>query len=668
MHACNLRAFKLTAISLFISLAFFYWASKHTTYAGTVSQAGAGNPLPQNDETVALGLDHFKAHCAVCHGDMGKADTAKGKAVKADDLTSAHVQAESDAELFQIISNGKPGTAMPAFGKTHSAAEIWQTISFLRRLPSLTQEEKAKLEAKIPEGARHKHGGKEAGHDHQKDHSEHNHAASKDKPHAHSEEAHDHEHKPTAGQQPPAEKQKTPEQHHHDAAQKKDGEKAGDEHAGHDMAEDHSGHTAGGNAMMSTVTGGPFRSLHAIGSGTSLLPATSPGYMGYWSAGDWMVMAHGDIKTGVNHQGGPRGVTKAESQNWLMLMAERRAGAGRLMLRGMLSAEPWTAPRRGFPLLFQTGEAYEGRPIIDAQHPHDLFMELAAAYTLPVSESVSIHLYGGPVAEPALGPVAFMHRPSAMENPSAPLGHHWHDSTHIAHGVFTAGLTAGRFRIESSIFRGAEPDENRTTIDFGKLDSYSARVWFTPTPNWAMQMSYGYLTNPEVLEPGDLKRLTASISHNKTWTGGNLATSLIWGRNDELHGVSNAYLLESTVNFFDRNYFYTRMELGDKFGLLQENIFGRPGLVEDHHNGELENNFHVPAPVEEPEDHNDSPFRVAAFTFGGVRDIISNSAFRLGIGADVTFYHVPSGLKPIYGSSPKSYHVFLRLRPQKMSH
>ena len=631
MHACNLRAFKLTAISLFISLTFFYWASKHTTYAGTLSQAGAANPLPQSDETVALGLDHFKAHCAACHGDMGKADTAKGKAVRADDLTSAHVQAESDADLFHIISNGKPGTAMPAFGKTHSPTEIWQTISFLRRLPSLTQEEKAKLEAKIPEGARHRHGDKEAGHDHQEDHSEHNHD-------------------------------------HHDAAQKKEAEKPADEHAGHDMAEDHSGHAAGGNAMMSTVTGGPFRSLHAIGSGTSLLPATSPGYMGHWMWGDWMVMAHGDIKTGVNHQGGPRGVTKAESQNWLMLMAERRAGAGRLMLRGMISAEPWTAPRRGFPELFQTGEAYEGRPIIDAQHPHDLFMELAAAYTLPISESVSIHLYGGPVAEPALGPVAFMHRPSAMENPAAPLSHHWHDSTHIAHGVFTAGVTAGRFRIESSIFRGAEPDENRTTIDFGKLDSYSARVWFTPTPSWAMQVSYGYLTNPEELEPGDLKRLTASISHNRTWADGNIASSLIWGRNDERHGVSNAYLLESTVNFLDKNYFYTRMELGDKFGLLQENIFGRPGLVEDHHDDQLQNDFHVPAPVEEPEPHTDASFRVAAFTFGGVRDIISNSTLRLGIGADVTFYHVPSGLKPIYGSSPKSYHVFLRLRPQKMNH
>jgi hypothetical protein len=429
-------------------------------------------------------------------------------------------------------------------------------------------------------------------------------------------------------------------------------------HTGHDTSDPHAGHDMG--SMMTTITGGPFQSMHAIGSGTSLLPATTPGYMWHWMKDNWLVMAHGDLKVGFNHQGGPRGVGKAESQNWLMLMAERNVGSGRLMLRGMVSAEPWTTPNGGFPELFQTGETYKGRPIVDAQHAHDLFMELAAAYTIPVSEKVSINLYGGPVAEPALGPVAFMHRASASENPVAPLGHHWMDSTHIAHGVFTAGVTAGRFRLESSIFRGAEPDENRKTIDFGKLDSYSGRLWFTPTKDWTMQVSYGYLTNPEAAEPGDLKRWTASIHHNRAWGDGNWASSLIWGRNSEEHGKSNAYLLESTVNFIERNYLYTRLELGDKIGLLRENVFGRAGLVEDHHHeddlggghDELAERWH----------------RVGSFTFGGVRDLVANEKLRVGVGAGVTFYHVPDGLKPLYGSSPTSFQIFLRLRPGKMSH
>src|SRR5215471_10641082 len=136
-----------------------------------------------------------------------------------------------------------------------------------------------------------------------------------------------------------------------------------------------------------------------------------------------------------------------------MLMAERDVGRGRLMLRGMVTAEPLTAPHGGFPELFQTGETYHKRPIIDAQHPHDLFMELAASYTIPLTEKVALNFYGGPVGEPALGPTAFMHRLSASENPSAPLGHHWQDSTHITHGVITAGITAGLFRVESSLFR-----------------------------------------------------------------------------------------------------------------------------------------------------------------------------------------------------------------------
>ena len=450
--------------------------------------------------------------------------------------------------------------------------------------------------------------------------------------------------------QPPAKPDENKQMPGHDMS------KMGNEPAGHDMSKMAGAHDMA--AMMTTITGGPFKSMSAIGSGTSLQPSTTPGYMWHWMKGNWMIMGHGNLTVDFNHQGGPRGINKAESENWFMLMAERQAGPGRLMLRGMFSAEPWTAPRRGFPELFQTGETFKGRPIIDAQHPHDLFMELAAAYNIQLSEHIALNFYGGPVGEPALGPTAFMHRMSASENPSAPLGHHWQDSTHITHGVLTAGITAWRFRIESSLFHGAEPDENRKDIEMGKLDSWSGRIWFTPTPDWSIQFSYGHLVHPEVLEPGNLKRMTASISYNRSWDDGNWATTLIWGRNHELHGNSNAYLLESTANFLDKNYLYTRMELVDKPGLLEENIFGRAGLDEFHPIG---NGFELG-------DRFDQFFRVGAFSFGGVRDIVASSKLRVGIGADVTFYHVPDGLKPIYGSSPTSFHLFLRIRPGKMSH
>jgi mono/diheme cytochrome c family protein len=613
------RVVKLAVMAVFFTLALGYLLCQRTTSAGSLPQRPqTKNPLQPTEKNIALGLDHFDAHCASCHGSTGKADIERGKAVKAADLTSDKVQSKSDAELFRTISRGLPGTAMPAFGKTHTPTEIWHTILFLRKLPTLTADERAKLEEAIPAGARHKHG--------------------------------DHEH-----QHPEAEPQAQPSTQQTGEMKSKmpghDMSKMGAEHAGHDM-------NAPMNDMMSTIAGGPFRSMSAIGSGTSLQPSTTPGYMWHWMKDDWMIMAHGNLIAGFNHQGGPRGVDKAESENWFMLMAERDVGPGRLMLRGMFSAEPWTAPRRGLPELFQTGETFKGRPIIDGQHPHDLFMELAAAYNIQLSEYIALNFYGGPVAEPALGPTAFMHRTSAAENPAAPLGHHWQDSTHISHGVITAGVTAWRFRIEGSLFRGAEPDENRKDIEMGKLDSWSGRIWFTPTPNWAMQFSYGHLVHPEAIEPGNLKRMTASVSYNRTWEDGNWATSLVWGRNHELHGNSNAYLLESTANFLDKNYFYTRMELVDKQGLLEENIFGRRGFDEFHPIG---NGFELG-------DRFEQFFRVGAFTFGGVRDMVADSRVRVGIGADVTLYHVPDGLKPIYGSSPTSFHVFLRIRPGKMKH
>ncbi|HEY3130581.1 MAG TPA: hypothetical protein VGL91_14065 [Acidobacteriota bacterium] len=417
--------------------------------------------------------------------------------------------------------------------------------------------------------------------------------------------------------------------------------------------------------MMKTITGGPFQVMQAVGSGTSLAPSTTPVFARHWMTKDWMLMLHGDLKAGFNHQGGPRGIGKAESQNWMMVMAERPVGPGRLMLRGMFSAEPLTAPHGGFPELFQTGETYRSVPIIDSQHPHDLFMELAATYTASLSDRISIHFYGGPVGEPALGPVAFMHRASAAENPSAPLGHHMQDSTHISHGVVTAGATLWRFRIESSLFHGKEPDENRADTELGKIDSWSARAWFTPAPDWTLQFSRGHLINPEALNLGNVSRTTASISHNRAWTDGNWASTLIWGRDDTKgHGISNSYLAESTVNFKDKNYLYARLELVDKSLLFLPNIFGRPGR------------FSVLQPVLRTGGKDFNPRyhflpalgagRMGAYTFGGVRDVLAGPTLRLGLGADLTFYNVPRVAQPGYGSNPTSFHLFVRIRPGRL--
>ena len=386
-----------------------------------------------------------------------------------------------------------------------------------------------------------------------------------------------------------------------------------------------------------------------MGSGTSWQPATTPMYMWYKNAGGWLLFFHGDMKLGVNSQGGPRGVTKFESQNWFMPMAFRRVGPGTLQLRGMFSLEGFTFPQGGSGQLFQTGETYKGQPIIDAQHPHDLFMELSATYTVPLGERATWFTYFGYPGEPALGPTAFMHRWSASENPSAPLTHHLQDSTHITFGVLTTGITYRWFKLEGSLFNGREPGENRYNFEYNPWNSRSVRLSFAPNEYWAMQVSHGFLRNPEALEPGDIRRTTASISYNRRFTRGNWASSFIWGRNHGSHGDNifnlNGYTAESTVNFLDKNYVYTRLELVDKNELLREEDEHLLGFSHDQH------------PV----------FRIGAYTFGYARDIWNTDKLSVAVGSDFTFYSKPDVLNPIYGSNPTSYKFFIRIRPNKMS-
>ena len=204
-------------------------------------------------------------------------------------------------------------------------------------------------------------------------------------------------------------------------------------------------------------------------------------------------MVHGALDLYYNHQGTVRGDDQVGSTNWAMLMAMHPLGRGMLHLHGMLSAEPFTVGGRGYPLLLQTGETYQGVPLHDRQHPHDLFMELSARYELAVASNLGLSIYAAPVGEPAIGPVAYMHRPSAQNDPFAPLGHHWQDATHITFGVITAGVFTRTVQLEGTLFHGREPDDDRYDFDFGALDSYGGRVTVNPTPHWSLAGSYGYL-------------------------------------------------------------------------------------------------------------------------------------------------------------------------------
>ena len=226
----------------------------------------------------------------------------------------------------------------------------------------------------------------------------------------------------------------------------------------------------------------------------------------------WQFMQDGVLFAEFNHQGGQRGGDEFRVPNWWMGMLTRKVGSSQLTFNTMVSLEPATVGTRGYGEIFQVGEAVGGRPLIDRQHPHDLFMQLAAVWRTPLTATTGLTIAGGPAGEPALGPVAFMHRASASENAFAPLSHHTFDSTHIAYSVLTAAVDHGRWVVEGSVFNAREPDEHRWDFDFGALDSVSARAWYRPTAQWEFQLSTGGLTHPEELDPGNIQRTTTSGS------------------------------------------------------------------------------------------------------------------------------------------------------------
>jgi hypothetical protein len=370
-------------------------------------------------------------------------------------------------------------------------------------------------------------------------------------------------------------------------------------------------------------------------SGTSLNPAASPMNMIHLHAGGWEFMFHGVAFVTEIQQTGPRGADKLTSMNWFMGEATHPLAGGTLSVRSMLSLDPATITGERYPELFQTGETAYGKPIVDGQHPHDLFMELALEYRRPLSDKWRMWLYAAPVGDPALGPVAYPHRVSAAELPQATLGHHLEDSTHISDDVVTAGVGRGIFGLEASGFHGAEPGENRWIVQQGAMDSYSARFTVTPNARWSGQFSAGRLTRPEALEPGDQVRTEASVTYVRPYGQGDWATSAIWGRVHKTDNRANlnGYDLESVARFSGVNYVTGRFELVDKDELFAA---GNPLYGES--------------------------FRVGAYTAGYTRDFDWVRKIATGLGANFTAYSMPGPVHQYYGQHPVAVLIFLRFR------
>ncbi len=380
------------------------------------------------------------------------------------------------------------------------------------------------------------------------------------------------------------------------------------------------------------------------GSGTGWLPDSTPMY-GYMIHGKkWMYMIHGNIFARYTGQdifnAGTRGDEKFDVVSWFMGMGQRRVGKrGLFRFSGMISADN-AFGGDGYPLLFQTGESWKGKPLVDRQHPHDLFSELSIAYTHMINKDVDLFVYAGYPGEPALGSVAFMHRVSSLYGPDAPLSHHWNDGTHITFGVVTGGVRLGKFKIDASSFTGREPDENRLDFDEPKFDSYSGRISYNPNAYWSFQASQGFIKSPESVRPNeDVYRTTVSAVYSKPLRrNGFVNVTGLWGMNKS-HGNEHALLLEAA---YVKNIF----SMYGRYEMVQKSIH------------ELD--------LDEKAYEHDALFNINVLTIGMSLDVIDSKAMRLAFGGQGTVYAPDERLESIYGKNPVSAQVFIRLYPPRM--
>lgn len=386
--------------------------------------------------------------------------------------------------------------------------------------------------------------------------------------------------------------------------------------------------------------------MNRNGSGTGWLPDASPMYGYMLHSKKWMYMFHGNVFIRYNNQDignvGTRGDTKVDAPNWFMAMGQRRIGhRGLFHFNAMFSLDPLFGGD-GYPLLFQTGETFQGKPLVDRQHPHNLFSELSIAYTQSFSRDVDAFVYFGYPGEPALGPVAFMHRPSSLNNLDSPLGHHWQDATHITFGVATVGFRYRIFKVNASLFTGREPGEARYGFDRPRFDSYSYRLSINPTNTISAQISQAFIKSPEAARPDeDVRRTTASILHSLPLTGDNhfVTSAFVWGYNDsgEDHR-ENSFTLESNLQL-------------DRFAL-----YGRFENIEKSASELLLDQF---------EDH--ELFRINAATLGLNYTFARLWNTNLAVGAQGTVYAADDRLDEIYGNNPKSLEIYVRISPSLMN-
>lgn len=344
---------------------------------------------------------------------------------------------------------------------------------------------------------------------------------------------------------------------------------------------------------------------------------------------------------------GARGVDQFAAPNMFMIDAGRAVGTGQFFnVELMGTAELWTYPYHGYPELLQIGEERsDGTPFIDAQHPHSSpVMGLTLSDTVTLRDSETLKLFFAPRGESTDGPIVYMHRESARDNPDAPLGHHvGQDVGHISSTVLGARLDVGRWAVEASGFNGTEPDPTRVALPFAPINSEAFRITYLISPEHRAMASVAHVEQSDPEYPGTTSatRISASVYDHLALTGlGPIDHTFIIGsiKRQPRDASLTSFLDEAVVN-------HGRSDYWERIEVLQR----------------LPSELDIPTPPAIV-GANDSRW-IAAMTVGYTRWISSSSWLQLGVGSSLTMDVVPPEWASTYGHrTPLTVRVIFQVR------
>ncbi len=384
--------------------------------------------------------------------------------------------------------------------------------------------------------------------------------------------------------------------------------------------------------------------MNRNGSGTGWNPDKAPMYSYNIYTHKWLFMVHGDMFMRYNNQdaikAGPLHTEQYDVTNMFVITGQRQSGLdGLLHFNAAFSSDILFANTDALAQFYQDGDNWNNKRTGNRQLPNNIFSELAVSYAWTYADKGDIFIYGGYPAEPALGPVSYLKRPSASFIATSPLTHRWTDGTEISYGVGTLGMRQGKFKIEGSSFTGRTPDKNNYDFNLPLFNSFSGRLSFNPSSRLALQISRGYIKSPDVYKPDrNITRTTASATYVRPIAPRQyFSYSLIWGINEPTNGLpSNAALLEATLKI-KRRTGYSRLEWAQKTAYdLNLNPIGF---------------------------NSKQQYNVSALTVGAALDLIYIKYFTIAGGAQVTGHLADNALNGTYGQYPLSGQLYLHIYP-----